>query len=376
MFGAFDVIGRLKRVFKRGWESGRCRRDSVRRRPPHLPHLEALEGRRVPSGYRIVNLGSFGGTKGINIDINNRGAVVGASWTTNNLAENAFLYRRGRIIDLGTLGGTSSQADGINSSGEVVGLSTTVPGSRLFDVFLYRDGHLSDLGPVDPNGLPGNVNINDRGDIIAFPLSDGDASLDRHGTMIDLGSLAGLGSGALALNNDGAVVGYSVVARIPGTGGTSTPKDIVHGFLYRHGKMTDLGTLGGAQSEANGINDHGTVVGEAMTASGANHAFLCSRGRLTDMGTLGGADSGALAINDRGEVVGASLTSGSKQHAFLYSHGTITDLNAVIPANSGFVVVGAESINNRGQIAAEAVSTDPQDHSVYTVLLNPKEHGR
>jgi hypothetical protein len=46
----------------------------------------------VPSGYRIVNLGSFGGTKGINIDINSRGAMVGASWTTNNLAENAFLW--------------------------------------------------------------------------------------------------------------------------------------------------------------------------------------------------------------------------------------------------------------------------------------------
>ena len=63
MLGAFDVIGRLKRDFERGWEAGRCRRDSVRRRPPHLPHLEALEERRVPSGYRIVNLGSFGGTK-------------------------------------------------------------------------------------------------------------------------------------------------------------------------------------------------------------------------------------------------------------------------------------------------------------------------
>jgi probable HAF family extracellular repeat protein len=140
--------------------------------------------------------------------------------------------------------------------------------------------------------------------------------------------------------------------------------------------MTDLGTLGGAQSQANGINDHGKVVGMAMTASGDSHAFLYSHGRMTDLGTLGGADSGALAINDRGEVVGSSLTSGSKQHAFLYNHGTMTDLNSVIPANSGFVVVGAESINNRGQIAAEAVSTDPQDHSVYTVLLNPKEHGR
>ena len=38
--------------------------------------------------------------------------------------------------------------------------------------------------------------------------------------------------------------------------------------------ITDLGTLGGTYSEANGINDLGEVVGEARTASEDSHAFL------------------------------------------------------------------------------------------------------
>ena len=114
--------------------------------------------------------------------------------------------------------------------------------------------------------------------------------------------------------------------------------------------ITDLGTLGGTQSFAYGINNSGQVVGYSDTSSGNQHAFLYSGGVMQDLGTLGGTSSGANGINNSGQVVGGSFPSSGHGHAFLYSGGVMQDLGTL----SGRAGSGANGINTSGQVVGSS----------------------
>jgi probable HAF family extracellular repeat protein len=86
--------------------------------------------------------------------------------------------------------------------------------------------------------------------------------------------------------------------------------------------MIDLGTFGGTDSEALGINNSGQVVGEAETSSGAEHAFLYNgSGSIQDLndliGSTGWTLSDAAGINDSGQIVGTGTNPSGAQQAFL-----------------------------------------------------------
>ena len=84
--------------------------------------------------------------------------------------------------------------------------------------------------------------------------------------------------------------------------------------------MVDLGTLGGTNSAAFGINDRGQIVGQSQTGAGADRAFLWTvKEGMVDLGTLGGGSSVAFGINNRGQIVGESQTGLGEYHAIFWA---------------------------------------------------------
>jgi probable HAF family extracellular repeat protein len=134
------------------------------------------------------------------------------------------------------------------------------------------------------------------------------------------------------------------------------------GAAYSGGKMIDLGTLGGENSEAKAINKSGQIVGWSITASGETHAFLKNPGqKMKDLGTLGGTGSLgikysiATGINDKGQVVGTSIIdfeSGDSIYApFLYSGDAMTVLNVPdLDAGAYTMKWWPNGINNSGEV--------------------------
>lgn len=193
----------------------------------------------------ITYLSTLGGPYSYNsraLDINNRGQVVGRSFTDAESGEqHAVLWNNGIIRDLGTLpGGHNSQAESINKYGKIVGWSDT--SSEPKHAVLWQNRQISDLGTID-----------------------GNATL------------------ATDINNRGTVVGYSFTVNnyneIP-----------VHAFVWKNGIMRDLNTLLPANSgwelnTAYGINNQGQIVGSGQK-NGQTRAFLLTPTWITNIDTL------------------------------------------------------------------------------------------
>jgi len=163
--------------------------------------------------------------------------------------------------------------------------------------------------------------------------------------MTDIGTLGGPDAVMAWQNARGQIAGDSYIDETPNA---TTGMPTVHPYLWTRGKMRDLGTLGGAFSQTNWVNDTGHVVGFAsLPGEEFVHPFLWDGARLRDLGTLGGNFGLAFHISAAGHVVGlATTTDDATAHAFLWRDGKMTDLSG---ASSPDCTV-AESLNDHDQV--------------------------
>jgi probable HAF family extracellular repeat protein len=75
---------------------------------------------------------------------------------------------------------------------------------------------------------------------------------------------------------------------------------------------------------------------------------------MQDLGTLGGTNSLAFGINASGQVVGYARNADSIFHAFLYANGQMQDLNDLVDLPDGVFLSSAYGINDQGWIVGQA----------------------
>ena len=202
-----------------------------------------------------------------------------------------------QLVDPGTFGGPWSglqapffpRSGVLNNEGTLVGWANTPASDAPFcgfgdcyagDAFQLKDGVTSDLGRI-PGGFDSQVNW---------------------------------------ISENGLMTGVADNGQLDPQAGFPIPQ--LHGILWEHGNMIDLGTLpeGGYLIFPNSVNNRGEVVGSVQNAvSDPNsifpgygtqtRAFHWKNGVMQDLGTLGtGTDAIAALINERGQVVGWSYT--------------------------------------------------------------------
>jgi uncharacterized membrane protein len=182
--------------------------------------------------------------------INNSNVIVGSYYDSQYFVH-GFIYRAGKFASVNFPGATMTEVLGINDYSDIVG-TYQMPGTLNFHGFLRHNGVFTKIN--DPS--------------------------------------AAIGTMAYGINNSGTIVGTF---------------DNDQGFVYESGTYRTLNApqLAGEthQTQLNGISNLGVIVGQVFTG-GIWRGFWIASNQIHYVEAAGSVDSQANGINGRGDVVG------------------------------------------------------------------------
>jgi probable HAF family extracellular repeat protein len=376
----------------------------------------------------ITDLGTLGGPGSKAIALNERGQIVGLADTKAKdkhgfRVRHAFLWEKGKIRDLGKpFFDPELSALAINERGQIVGLADTQGGAVLWErgkphrlgMNLGGACYVSEDDPC--------LAINDRGQVVGSAYTGKFSHRDPIGELVlwekekrrNLGTLAGLDTYPVAINERAQIVGWADVA-------DEQEGRQSHGFIWEEGEMIDLGRfhpetinergqiVGNVErpvydwpavweegtlrvlpkppksrpARAVDINSTGTAVGVCMLSGPGDHARPCMwrDGKGYVLGLVYGDRGRAVAVNDRAQIIGSSRTmrhgrtrgtiwdvhthtDAGPLHAFVWQGGKMTDLGTLPGGEESEAV----AINNRGQIIGWSDTKSGASHAVLWTL--------
>lgn len=231
---------------------------------------------------------------------------------------------------------------GINSSGLISG--TFFDSGFGAHGFLWSNGkgHLYDfpgasqtfLGGINDQGVAAGTLINDDGSSAGFTLNP-DGSTNQFSVPF------AFNTNANGINNHGQIVG------------TFQSGDFQTGFLRTGNTFTTIQFPGAVSTIPMSINDAGVIVGDYFDGN-SSHGFVSFQGRFVTFDFPGASSTDVRGINNGGEIVGeVRLTADGQGQGFTFDHGKFTTFQF-----PGSTFTEFSGVNAQGDRVGDAVTSD------------------
>ena len=267
-------------------------------------------------------------------DINSSSKVTGFILIGEEI--NAAIWDNGTVIPIAI--NSQSAAVAINDAGQII--INSVNDDGLAQAYLYdlAEEKFIPITNLDSATSTENgayvVDINNNGQVLGYgltPEGNLEAFIWKDNSLEFLGTLGGLLSIPIAINDAGDVIGISE---------TSTSEQLT-GFIYKDGTINNLDAGQGFITLPKAFNENGEVVGiyapieDKFADPNLSGAFLWSEGELTDLGSLGGSGTLPLDINNEGKIIALSENAEEEIESVLWDSGDLKILEQVAVSFDG-----------------------------------------